>query len=188
MSALVLTWRRPDATVTLAPRGPLAGTTLTATAAIIGPPGPSTVAAEAARDAAVAARLGAESAASAAAASAAFAAALAATAGVTPQNLLPVNAGGQTLQVNRRYAISPSLGDLAPALPLLASTARGDVIEVQDVEFGAYSANVTIHASGSDTIVYQDQSGTTTMTINLNGVCIRFAHAGTYWRAIYYGS
>lgn len=86
MSALVVSWRRPDAALTLAPRGPLArGSTALPIAAVIGPPGAVNPAMYGLRDDAQDARDAAAGAASAAAGSAGSAAGAATSAQAAAQ-------------------------------------------------------------------------------------------------------
>ena len=94
---------------------------------------------------------------------------------------------GQILAGNTNYDIRTSLGNLAPILPALSGVSVGTVIEIQDVDFKAATNNQTVMASPGDTIIYQDQPATTTFSMTINGVCLRFVSSGTYWRVFYYG-
>jgi hypothetical protein len=101
--------------------------------------------------------------------------------------LIEVATSGATLAANQYYALKTSLGNLAPVLPELSQVLFGAAIEIQDIDFEAFTHNQVIAASGSDTITYQDQEPAETFTMNENGVCLRFVANGSTWRAIYYG-
>ena len=92
------------------------------------------------------------------------------------------------LSPNQKYGVKPSLGNLNPILPPLLSVPEGRMIEVQDLEFGAATTNVTINTSGSDEIIYQDAAPVASLSLAQNGVCLRFVSMTTYWRVFYYGN
>ena len=98
-----------------------------------------------------------------------------------------INIANVSLNAGNKYSIKTSISNLNPMLPSLSTVSPGSIIEIQDIDYYAYTNPQTIHAYYGDGIIYQDLTAASYFYLSENGVCLRFISNTTYWRVIYYG-
>lgn len=98
-----------------------------------------------------------------------------------------INTNNVTVYPNFSYGVKTGTAAYTVLLPALSSVAAGSFVEIQDVDYDAFTHNITVSANGSDEITFQSASALT-WTLNINGVIARLRANGTYWRATFYGS